>query len=63
MGKENGMTVKKDRNYWLAFFGCLACTAMTLLSSSWSWEKIRYLVSSDINVVLWLFVAWLFDDK
>jgi hypothetical protein len=56
------MKVAKDRNYWLAFFGCAACTVLTLISD-FSMEAFKRLILSDINVVIWLFVAWMFDDE
>lgn len=54
------MQIKKDRNYWLAFFACLSLTVMALMGGvdNWKW----YLLSN-INVAIFLFVAWLFDDK
>jgi hypothetical protein len=55
------MKVAENRNYWLAMICCLATSVMTLMVSdgaNWEW-----LVKGDINVALWLFLAWLFDDK
>jgi len=56
------MKVAKDRNYWLAFLGCIACTVLTS-RSGFSIEALNRLIMSDLNVVIWLFVAWMFDDK
>lgn len=46
------------RNYLIAMLGCVACTIMSSNSGN-----IEFLIKSDINVAVWLFVAWLFDDK
>jgi len=53
--------MKVARNYWLAFFACIACTALVSMGSDW--ESIKWHIKSDINVALWLFVAWMFDFK
>ncbi len=50
-------------NYILAFSGCLACSAMTLLANGFDLDRIGYLASSDINVAIWLFVAHLFETR
>lgn len=47
-------------NYVIAFTLCVACTVMTLLMESGS---AKWLVISDINVAIWLFVAWLFHPR
>ena len=48
-----------NRNYYVAYIMCIACTLMTLSSNS---ADIGFLIKSDLNVALWLFVAWLFDN-
>ena len=54
------MKIKRDRNYYLSFICCITCSILALLGDSYN---IKFLILSDINVGLWLFVAWLFDDK
>lgn len=54
------MRVKHDRNYWLAAACCFATTILALLGDS---HNVTWLLMSDVNVALWLFVAWLFDDS
>ena len=56
------MKVAKNRNYWLAWFGCISCTALTL-GTGCNLEILNKLFMSDVNVSVWLFVAWMFDDK
>ena len=47
-------------NYVIAFTLCVACTVMTLLMESGS---AKWLIISDVNVAIWLFVAWLFHPR
>ena len=54
------MTVKKDRNYWLAFILCVSCSVLALLGEG---ASIKFLILSDINVAIFLYVAWMFDDS
>lgn len=56
------MKVAKNRNYWLAFFGSLTCTALVLPSCD-TVETLIRLTMTDLNVAIWLYVAWLFDDQ
>ena len=56
----SALIVKRDRNYWLAFIGCLSCTALSLLDGD---ANIKFILISDLNVALWLLVAWMFDHK
>ena len=56
------MKVAKDRNYWLAFFACIAVTVMSLMGKD-GVENIKWFILSDINVAIFLFIAWMFDDE
>ena len=56
------MRIRKDRNYLIAFFGCIAVTVLSLMGKHGA-ENWQWFIKSDINVAIWLFVAWLFDDK
>lgn len=47
-------------NYLLAFALCLAGTVIAALQNS---PNLYWLITSDINVALWLFVAWALDGK
>ena len=49
------------RNYWLAFACCCATTLLALMGKHGTQNMYWYLMS-DLNVAIWLFVAWLFDD-
>ena len=55
---EKKPRIKEAANYIAAFMMCLACTVL-----SWGNGDHRYLIMSDINVAIWLLVAWLFDFK
>lgn len=55
------MKIKRYRNYWLSFIMCMVCTVLTMINDP-SWEKIKLYLISDVNVSMWLWVAWLFDD-
>ena len=50
------------RNYCLAFLGCLATTVLSLMGKG-NWENLHWFILSDINVAIWLTVAWLFDER
>lgn len=52
--------LKRYRNY--LFAGC-ACVAFTLFHVLGSGESGRWLLVSDANVLLWLFVAALLDSR
>jgi hypothetical protein len=45
-------------NYLLYFFFCVSFTVFAALTGH---DSLRWLVISDINVAIWLWVAWLFD--
>lgn len=47
-------------NYLLAFILCIAFTVLAALNGS---TNVRWLVISDINVAIWLLVAWFFDGR
>ena len=55
------MRVANGRNYWIALVGCLSVTLLSWMGKdnlgNWQWH-----ILSDLNVAIWLFVAWLFDD-
>jgi hypothetical protein len=55
------MKIKRDRNYLIAAIGCVVCTVLSLMGKG-NWDSLHWFVLSDVNVLLWLFVAWLFDD-
>ena len=42
-------------NYLLAFLMCVSLTVMAALGDA---KHLRYLIISDINVAIWLLVAW-----
>lgn len=48
------------KNYLLAFLLCIAFTVFAALTGN---DNLRWLVISDINVAIWLWVAWLFDSR
>lgn len=45
-------------NYLLAFLLCVAFTVMAALGNN---PSVKWLLISDVNVAIWLFVAWLLD--
>ena len=45
-------------NYFVSFLICVAATVMTYLSGSQDWH---WLLVSDLNVAIFLFVAWFLD--
>lgn len=45
-------------NYLLSLFLCIAFTVFAALTDN---HNLRWLVISDINVAIWLWVAWFFD--
>lgn len=47
-------------NYLMAFLFCIAGTLFHLLGSG---DKAYWLMVSDANVALWLFVAWAMDKN
>lgn len=47
-------------NYVAAFVLCLACTLLSALGKS---TEVKWLLMSDINVALWLFVAYFLDRE
>jgi len=49
---------KKGKNYKVSFLLCVSLSAM-----SWSPESAAFLISSDVNVLIWLFIAWFIDPK
>lgn len=53
---------RKDRNYWLALIGCIVCTVLALMGKD-GMDNLKWYLLSDLNVALWLLVAWLFDNK
>lgn len=56
------MKIRANRNYLIALVACIATTLLALMGKggidNWKWFLL-----SDINVALWLWVAYLFDDK
>lgn len=48
------------RNYLISMILCMACTLMALLGNS---PDVKWLLISDMNVAIWLFVAWFFDYR
>jgi len=54
------MKVKKDRNYILAFILCISCSVLAFMGEG---TGIKFLILSDINVAIFLWVAWMFDDS
>lgn len=55
------MKVARNRNYWLAWCGCVCTTVLAMMGES-GIENAKWYLLSDANVAIWLFVAWLFDD-
>lgn len=53
------MRIKQDSNYLLAGLCCFATSVLAILGDS---HNVKWLLVSDLNVAIWLFVAWLFDD-
>ncbi len=49
-----------NNNYLLAFLLCISFTVLAALTGH---TNLRWLVVSDINVAIWLWVAWLFDGR
>lgn len=50
-----------NRNYWLSWFLCVGLTVMAMMGETptdWKWYFL-----SDLNVGLFLVIAWLFDHK
>ena len=47
-------------HYLLAFLFCVSFTVLAALTGS---KNVYWLVTSDINVAIWLWVAWLFDKR
>lgn len=47
-------------NYLIAFVLCLAFTALSALTAS---GNVYWLIVCDINVAIWLFVAWSLGSK
>lgn len=47
-------------NYVAAFVLCFACTLLSALGKS---TEVKWLLMSDINVALWLFVAYFLGRK
>ena len=47
-------------NYLLSFAICLALTVMAALGDK---GNVRWLLISDVNVALFLFMAWIFDRR
>lgn len=48
-------------NYLIAMLFCVAFTVMAALAGRD--DSIRWLIVSDINVAIWLTVAWFFDPN
>lgn len=49
-----------NNNYLLAFLLCIACTVLAALNNN---SNLQWLVMSDINVAIWLWIAWLLDGR
>lgn len=47
-------------NYLLAFLLCISLTVGSALTGS---QNLYWLVTSDVNVAIWLWVAWLLDGR
>ena len=58
---EERMKMKRNRNYWLAWIMCMVCTVLAIMAYP-SLQTVKLYFMSDINVSMWLWVAWLFDD-
>ncbi len=50
------------RNYLVAFALCLSTTVLSLMGRD-NWDSWYWFLQSDINVALYLFIAWLFDSR
>lgn len=55
------MKVKRSRNYWIAWIMCMTCTLLAVIGDT-SFASLKLYIMSDVNVSMWLWVAWLFDD-
>lgn len=49
-----------SRHYWVSFFLCLSVSVLSLMGDG-AFDRIKWLILSDINVALFLFIAWFFD--
>jgi hypothetical protein len=49
---------EKAPNYTLAFLMCFACSIMAMMGKG---ADIKFLILSDINVAIFLFIAYLLD--
>ncbi|MFA6125420.1 hypothetical protein [Sphingomonas sp.] len=47
-------------NYLIAWCLCIAGTVLTALGKG---DDVKWLMVSDVNVTVWLFVAWAMDKK
>ncbi|MFZ5775087.1 MAG: hypothetical protein ACOY3Z_06350 [Thermodesulfobacteriota bacterium] len=47
-------------NYLVSFAGCVALTVFSALGDS---PHTKDLIMSDVNVAIWLWVAWVADKK
>ena len=56
------MFAKHNKNYWIAMFLCLSTKVLALMGKD-GMENIKWFILSDINVAIYLFVAWFFDYK
>ena len=51
---------QQKNNYILAFVLCLGTTVLGLMGEN-GLDNIKWFILSDINVAIYLFVAWFFD--
>ena len=56
------MFSRYNKNYWVAFFMCLSTTVLALMVKD-GLDNIKWFILSDLNVAIFLYIAWLFDNK